>query len=454
MDPAVIIGGGLSGLTAGVDLAARGIPVLLFEQKPHLGGRAYSFVDSTTGDTIDNGQHILIRGYAATMRLLETIGTTRLLRIQQSPELVFHHPQKGFRTFRLPALPSPLHVLAGVLGSNLFSARDRLHVLRAGLAIRRCVGEAERRIAELTVAEWLAAEGQSDEAVRSFWDPLAISIMNEHTNSASALLFVRALRTAFLEHRGNAALAVPTVGLSELYANPARDFLLRRGGTVRCSTRVAKLSAAGNKVTGVVLHDGSVVNAPAVILALPPTEARAVLPEQLASQDFLVANAEMPFSPIVSVHLWFRREIMSQEVVGLIGRTVQWVFNRRRLAPGGAEGGHISATISAAHDVVGKTLEEIVELVMKDLRSAFGYQMPDPWHALVIREKRATFSATPAVEKTRPGQKTPMKNLFLCGDWTATGYPATIEGAVISGERCAAHAQAFLRSDAEQKLGV
>jgi squalene-associated FAD-dependent desaturase len=448
LHPAVVIGGGLSGLAAGVHLAARGIPVLLLEQKPHLGGRAYSFVDTTTGETVDNGQHLLIRGYAATMRLLETLGTMRLLTMQRAPELVFHHPLRGFRSFHLPSFPSPLHVLVGVLASDLFTATDKVSVLRAGWFIRRCRGEAEHQLADLTVAAWLAAQGQSDEVIRSFWEPLAVSIMNEHVSSASALVFVHSLRTAFLEHHTNAALAIPTVGLSDLYANPARDFIVRWGGRVHCSSRVAKLTAEQDHVTRVVLHDGSSVDASAVILALPPPEARAVLPPQVASQGFLSSNTGISFSPIVSVHLWFRREVMHHDVVGLIGRTTQWVFNRRRLAPDGTEGGHISATISAAHEIVGQTLEEIVSLVMHDVRSAFGEQMPEPWHALVIREKRATFSPTPAAERLRPDQKTPLGNLFLAGDWTNTGYPATIEGAVISGERCAALAYDLLRDEA------
>ncbi len=443
--PLVVVGGGLSGLAAGVHLAAGGVGVLLFEQKPHPGGRAYSFPDATTGETIDNGQHVLIHGYAATMRLLETIGTKRLLATQPAPALVFHHPSKGFRTFRLPALPPPLHILAGVLGCDLFRMSDRFKLLRAGLSIRRSVGEAERRIADLTVAGWLASMGQSDETIRSFWEPLAVSIMNEHVVSASALLFVRALRTAFLEGRTNAALAIPTVGLSELYAYPARDFILRRGGSVRCSTRVVKLAASGDRATGVTLQDGSFIEASAVVLALPPAESRAVLPDGLTARNFLASSAAIPFSPIVSTHLWFEREVMSHDVVGLIGRTTQWVFNRRKLAAGGGEGGRVSATISAAHDVVGRTQEEIVALVMNDLRSAFGAHVPEPWHALVIREKKATFSATPAVESLRPDQKTPLENLFLAGDWTATGYPATIEGAVISGERCAVLGSDFLR---------
>lgn len=442
--PVVIVGGGLSGLSAGVNLVAHGIPVVLLEQKPHLGGRAYSFVDAATGETVDNGQHVLIRGYAATMRLLKTIGTTSLLAMQPTPVLTFHHPSKGFRTFRLPALPSPLHLVAGVLGSDLFAAADRLGILRAGLAMRRCRGESEQRIASMTVGEWLSSVGQSEEAVRSFWEPLAVSIMNELVTSASALLFVRSLRTAFLEDRANAALAIPAVGLSDLYAIPSREFLLRQGGNVRCSTRVVKLAASQGRMTGVTLPDGSVVEASAVILALPPAEAQAVLPDELVSKGFLASSSGLSFSPIVSTHLWFRREVMKEDVVGLIGRTTQWVFNRRRLAPGEAEGEHVSATISAAHDIVGKTQEEIVAAVMRDLRSAFG-EIPEPWHSLVIREKRATFSATPEAEKLRPGQTTPVRNLFLAGDWTATGLPATIEGAVISGERCAALAEEFVR---------
>jgi hydroxysqualene dehydroxylase len=445
--PVVIVGGGLSGLSAGVTLAAQGVPVRLFEQRRHLGGRAYSFVDSTTGETVDNGQHVLIHAYAATMRLLEKIGTTRLLTMQPAPALVFHHPQKGFRTFRLPSLPSPLHLLVGVLCSNLFSVADKWGIIRAGLAIRRCVGDTEEQIADLTVAGWLASARQSEEAVRSFWEPLAVSIMNEHVASASALLFVRSIRTAFLEDRANASLALPSVGLSDLYAHPANEFIVRHGGKVHCSSRVVKLGVVKENVTGVTLQDGSFVEASAVILAVPPAEARAATPDPLASHGFLASASTMSFSPIVSVHLWFRGDVMTYDVVGLIGRQVQWAFNRRRLAGGREAGGHVSATISAAHEVVGKTQEEIVGLVMKDLRSAFGLGMPEPWHALVIREKRATFSATPAAEDLRPDQRTPIRNLFLAGDWTTTGYPATIEGAVISGERCACLAREFLNQE-------
>jgi hydroxysqualene dehydroxylase len=443
--PVVVAGAGLSGLAAAVTLASQDIPVVVFEQKPHLGGRAYSFLDSTAGEMVDNGQHVLIRGYAATMRLLETLGTTRLLSFQPSPSLVFHHPVKGFRTFRLPSWPPPLHLLGGVLGSNLFGIADRLRTLRAGLALRSCTEEVEQQIAHLTIAEWLRSQGQSEEAVRSFWEPLAVSIMNEHVATASALLFVRSLRTAFLAEHSNASLAIPTVGLSDLYANPAREFIARRGGSVRCSMRVASVKVNGEGVTGVILHDGSFVEASAVVIALPPSETRVVLLEQSSLQSLLTQSSAIVYSPIVSVHLWFRQEVMKHGVVGLIGRTVQWVFNRRKLAGGTSEGGHVSATISAAHDLVGRTLEDIVRVVMADLRSTFGPAIPEPWHALVIREKRATFSATPAAEQLRPDQRTPLKNLFLAGDWTATGYPATIEGAVISGERSAALVGEYLR---------
>jgi squalene-associated FAD-dependent desaturase len=443
LPPVVVVGGGLSGLSAAVHLAARDISVLLLEQKQHLGGRTYSFVDATTGETIDNGQHVLIRGYAATMRLVEIIGTTHLLTVQPSPVLALHHPRKGIRTFRLPLLPSPLHLAAGVLSSDLFSVPDRLRVLRAGMAMRRDSGRLERELASMTVDEWLTSMGQSREAVRSFWEPLAVSIMNEHVTTASALLFVRSLKTAFLEGRSNAALVIPTVGLSDLFARPAREYITRHGGNVRCSTRAVKVSMSNGAVAGVVLQDGSTLEASAVVLAVPPVEALELVPEDAEVRADLTPSAALKFSPIVSTHLWFRREVMDRDVVGLIGKTVQWVFNRRRLAAGGGEGGHISATISAAHEIVGAAQEEIVTAVMRDLRSAFGQDMPDPWHALVIREKRATFSATPEAEHLRPKAATRVRNLFLAGDWTDTGYPATIEGAVMSGERCAALAAAL-----------
>ena len=435
--PVVIVGGGLSGLAAGVFLSARGIPVTLFEQKPALGGRAYSYTDATTGDIVDNGQHVLIAGYEKTMAFLEKIGTKDLLKIQSRPELLFHHPQRGFQRLVLPSLPPPFHLTFGILSCRLFSIADRLRILRAGLSIKR-LGESDyNTLTDLTVNQWLDMLGQPEECKRSFWEPLAVSIMNEHVASASAATFVRSVKKAFLSNRRNAALALPTVGLSELYAKHAEDFICAHSGSVFCNSDVTEVLFDGNIVSGVRLRSGDIMECSAIILAVPNTKLRALLPEPLRNQPAFSAMESAAMSPIVSIHLWFETDAMLDDFVGLIGKRVQWVFNKRRINKDKGKGGHISAVISAAHEFVSLSNDDLIRLTMEDLKSAYPEFPSHPIHAVVIREKRATFSCTPEIDRLRLPQRTSVPNMFLAGDWTDTGFPATIESAIVSAERCA-----------------
>ncbi len=434
--PVIIVGGGLSGLAAAVELASRNIPVLVLEQKPRLGGRAYSFVDATTGDVIDNGQHVLIAGYEHTLRFLERLGTKHLLAIQENPTLHFHHPARGFCEFTLPALPSPLHLLSGIVTTDLFSFSDKLRMMRAGFHLHMT-----HDLRAMTICQWLDSIGQTEETKRSFWEPLAISIMNEHIGKASAKVFVESLRHAFLRGRKNSALVLPRVGLNELYVDAAASFLAECGGKVQCNADVVELSIEENSVTDVKLRDGSTVPCATVILAVPHYRLLEILPPSIR-QSIVPSLDLIGNTPIISIHLWFERDFMPHDVVGLIDRRVQWVFNKRTMNRDIRTGGHISCVISGAEKFVESTNEELVQIAIEDLQGVFEAVPSTPTHSVVIREKRATFSCTPEAEKLRPQHQTGIRNLFLAGDWTATGFPATIEGAIISGERCAALAGA------------
>ena len=447
MKPVVIAGAGLSGLSAGVRLAAHNIPVVVLEQRPSAGGRAYSFTDARTGDVIDNGQHVLIAGYVRTLEFLRTIGTADRLSVQPVPELWFHHPQRGFCSIRFSRLPHPLDLVSGLLRTSLLSAGGKVNMLRAGAALNAFNVRTEEQLTGMTVAVWLDSLRQSEETKLSFWEPLAVAIMNEHIDVAAASVFVRAIHAAFFEVKGGAALALPTVGLSALYVEEAKRFIEGRGGEVRCNAQVVNLTTGRENVTGVTLKDGTSVEASAVVLAVPPLAADALLPAPVRESGMLAEIAAAPHSPIVSVHLWFRTEIMPHLFVGIVGRTIQWVFNRRRILTEKGSGGHVSAVVSAGDAIVGLDNEALRDTAMNDLKEVFGRGIPEPEHVVIIREKRATISCTPAVEKLRPDASTPISNLFLAGDWTATGLPATIESAIISGERAADLALARLRAN-------
>jgi squalene-associated FAD-dependent desaturase len=438
----VIVGGGLSGLAAGVDLVSRGIRVTLLEQKPALGGRAYSFRDNVTGDTIDNGQHVLIAGYDRTMHFLEKIGTRHLVRVQHSPLLTFHHPERGFREFRLPLLPAPFNLLVGILRCSLFSISDRVRLLRVGRSLRSLSVLDERGIADQTIADWLRSVGQSEECIRSLWEPLAVSIMNERIEKASALVFVHALRKAFLGGSKNAALVLPSVGLSQLYVDGAKQFISLRGGEIRCNADAVKVTVENDIALNVCLRDNTAIMADAAILSVPHYKLLPILPPQLKEKFFKLTTLDV--APIVSIHLWFNQEFMRHESLGLIGKRIQWLFNRRMINDERGKGAHVSAVISGAYDFVDKTKDELVKITVEDIRSIYSNLYEQPKHAVVVREKSATYSSSPVAESLRPASSTEISNLFLAGDWTATGFPATIEGAVLSGERAAALAVEYL----------
>ncbi len=432
LTPVVVVGGGLSGLAAGVTLASRGIPVHLLEQKPYLGGRAYSFVDATTGDTVDNGQHLLIAGYDRTMAFLRRVGASDRVAVQPRPLIAFHHPERGFTRLSLPLLPPPANFAAGILASSIVGFPDRLRLVRAGIALRRVD---ERSLADRTIAQWLDGIGQTGEARRCLWEPLAVSIMNERSERASALLFVRSLRQAFFGSTNGAALVFPRTGLSELFADPARRYIEQRGGKVSLSADVAELVTAGACVTGVRTRRNEEHAASACIVAVPRAGALQLLPRGASRSLPAEEGGERGSSPIVSIHLWFPEPFMEESFVGLIGKRIQWIFNRRLLAGSRRGGEHLSTVISAAYGFVGLGNEELVRIAVDDIRSVYGERVPMPQHSLVIREKKATESFAPSMEAARPGAETEMPNLFLAGDWTATGLPATIEGAIRSGEK-------------------
>ena len=418
----MIAGGGLSGLAAAVRLTSSGIPVILCEQRPRAGGRTSSFVDRVTGDAVDNGQHLLIAGYTRTLAFADLVGSLQLLHVQERPVLSYHHPVRGFVEFRLPRLTPPLNLLYGILTSSLFTRAERLAVLRAGLAMYRAVP------ADLTIAAWLDRTRQPASVRSSFWGPLAVSIMNERVETAQAAAFLDALRIAFLGHWHHAALVFPQAGLSAIFADPAIRYIEAHGGCVRCGTGVQMLVTEGGRVTAVRLRDASTIPCRAAILAVPHAEVVELYPKDAGVPEDLLRMSGAPGSPIVSLHLWFREDFMDRDAVGLIGRTIHWVFRKGR---------HVALTISAAYDVVDMSREEIVAVAVRELREVFGPQVGTPYHSLVIRERRATISLTPAVAAGRPGVRTGSPNLFLAGDWTATGLPATIEGAIRSGEQAA-----------------
>jgi squalene-associated FAD-dependent desaturase len=432
--PVIIVGGGVAGLSAAVHLAAAGRAVHLIDRRQHLGGRTYSWRDDVTGDTVDNGQHLMMGCYSETLRYLDLIGSRRLARLQPSLRIDFADVASGRRAaLRAGWLPAPLHVFTGLLGLSTLSMADKLRLFPLGIELLWSAPWKEYALQHMSVEYWLKELKQSETARRHLWDVIAVGSLNDHPNRVSALPFFRVLRTAFFGKRSNASLLVPTVGLSDLLVHPARTFIESRGGTVTTGSAVSEVIIKGGRAVAVRVGPRE-VPASSVILAVPHYSITPLLLPSTSPPPF----SNFSSSPIITVNLWFDRRVMEPEFVALLNGRLQWAFNRSRIVGHSGDGQYLACVISGAGEYVDEEKDILVRMAIDDLSAVFpAARIAMIRHSLVVKEIKATFTPVPGSEAWRPGPKTDTPGLFLAGDWTNAGYPATIEGAVLSGRSAA-----------------
>ena len=428
---AIVIGGGCAGFAAATAMVESGARVLLVEARPGLGGRATAFSDPETGERVDNGQHILMGCYVETLTLLDRIGAADRVRWQSGLRVPMIDRRGHHSVLALPALPSPLHFLAGVLAWEALSWRERLSVLRMGAALR----SGGNKPLGVSVRQWLVKNGQAPRLCELLWEPLALAALNQSIDQAEASCFVRVLEQVFGPSPQAAALVLPAVPLDELYAEPSRAWLAARGSEVRVSAP-AKVMIDGDRVTGVRVRE-EVIAAPVVISTVPWFGFEALFDSPPASLAATIANASALASlPIVTVNLWLDQAVMQEPLVGLPGRNFQWVFDRRALV--GGDRSHLSMISSGAETIVAMSNGELTAMALAEVRDALpAARTATVRKSLAVREKRSTFSLAPDAPP-RPGTTTAIEGFLLAGDWIETGLPATIESAVLSGHRASA----------------
>lgn len=433
---AIVVGSGFAGLSAAARLSRDGARVLVLEARARLGGRATAFADRETGELVDNGQHVLMGCYRETFAFLRDIGAEAHVRRQ--PELAVTTIERDGRVSRLrcPALPSPLHLVAGVFTWPALGWRDRLAVLKMAGPLRRAQRalRASTPLADGTVTEWLERCGQTPRLRELLWEPLALAALNQPPETAAADPFVRVLAEMFGSDPTAAAIVLPTTPLHLMYAEPARAVIEQRGGRVRTGA-TARIQIDNGAVTGVSAL-GERWSAPAVIAAVPWFTLRELFEGDTTTiAPVLAAAAATEASPIVTVNLWFDRVVMDEPFVGLPGRMMQWVFDKRAVF--GESASHLSLVSSGAADVLRWTNPQLIDAALEEVRGALPRARDaQVVRATVIREPRATFSLAPG-QPGRPGVQTPVRGLFLAGDWIGTRLPATIEAAVRSGHLAA-----------------
>lgn len=431
-----MIGAGLAGLSSGVALAEAGFHVKLLEQRPFLGGRASSYT-LPDGEQIDNCQHVTLGCCTNLDDFYGRVGALR--KIARYGRLLFVDSAGRRALMEASALPPPFHLAPSLAFYPSLSWAEKRMIAKAMLAIagrggRNDDGDAAR----CSMLDWLRAHGQSEKAISRFWAVVLVSALNEELARTDARYGLDVFWKAFLCNRSGYLVGIPRVPLGELYEG-CRARIEQRGGEVLCRAAVRGLKDADGKIAAVAM-DGRQLSADFYILAVTHEAALELLPEPIVVNEPAFRNIRnLRASPITSVHFWFDRDVMAEPFVTLLDRTTQWIFNKSLLTEGPQEGGqgagrYLQSVISASYELVDRSRQEIIKLCLGELQQV----LPESRQArllkaTVVKEMAATFSPQPGADRWRPSQRTPLPNLFLAGDWTATGWPATMEGAVRSG---------------------
>jgi len=425
----VIVGGGWAGMAAALELDQHHIPFTLLESAPRLGGRARTITHD--GKDVDNGQHLLIGAYHETLHLLRVMGIDENTVLNREPlQLCVQEHGKALH-LHAPPLPAPLHLAWALIAAKGGRRRDQWQALRMSLALSLRGYTIDE---DCSVAALLARHRQGAEFIRRFWEPLCLATLNTPLEKASAQVFLRVLRDSFTRQRTDADLLIPRVPLGALFPEAAASYLKQRhrSDAIRLRQRVASLHIEEGHITAVNGSAGHIETSE-VILAVTPTAAARLLAPHATLQPLAEQIGQLGSQPIITAYLQFpARFRLPQPMLGLSGRLAQWLFDRRLCD----QPGLIAVVISAEGEHGRWDNAGLLERLQQEIREEFP-DWPGVEQAWVIREKRATFECRVGIESLRPDNATPVTGLWLAGDYTDTGYPATLEGAVRSGVQCA-----------------
>jgi squalene-associated FAD-dependent desaturase len=433
----IVIGGGLAGLSAAVALAEAGYRITLLEKRPFLGGRATSYI-LPSGDHVDNCQHVTLGCCTNLDDFYNRAGAGGKIKFYD--RLIFSAPDGQRGEMHSTWLPAPLHISPSFATFPLLNWADKRAIGTLLMSIMRSGGKP----ADLVVAqggvrpsmlEWLRKHKQTEQAIRRFWGVVLISALDELLERTDAQYGVDVFWKAFLANRTGYQIGVPTVPLADLY-DGCKNNLIRRGGEVKLRATIRGLEISDGAISGVAFDSGEVLRADYYVSAVPQDVLLELLPANVTAGQPVFENLkQLKTSPITGVHLWFDRVVMDEPFLTLVDTTTQWIFNKNVLYGGDStRGQYLQLVVSASYDLVQKSRQEIIDLCLKEVRAAIpAAREAQLVKSTVIKETAATFSPEPGCDRWRPVAKSPIRGLFLAGDWTATGWPATMEGAVRSG---------------------
>jgi squalene-associated FAD-dependent desaturase len=445
-----IAGGGLAGLAAACALSDAGFRVTLFEKRPFLGGRASSWEHPGTGEVVDNCQHVLFRLCTNLMEFYDRIGVAD--QIRWFDQMNFIEPGGRISVMKSSPLPSPLHTAPSFWKLSFLGTADKLSISRALIPLTLTT----QRDSGQSFQHWLDRHGQTKNAVERFWKPILISALSEELDRISISAAAQVIRES-MKSPGARQMGVPTVPLTDLY-NRAGDYVRTRGGVLNFRQPVEGFTADSSHVRVSLRENQTRENQPNggapsfsrsgreggdfdfLVLALPFEALARVLPDSPESATLREQITHFENSSITGIHLWFDRQISDLDHAVLLDRTIQWMFHKSRLQPmrtqnaTAATGSYIELVVSSSKTLIDKSRAEIVDLALLEVREFFpAAREATLVKSTVIKEVNATYSPRPGIDTHRPGATTAWPRIFMAGDWTATGWPATMEGAVRSG---------------------
>jgi squalene-associated FAD-dependent desaturase len=442
--PIAIIGGGLAGLAAAVALAGKGLPIELYEGRRRLGGRATSFYDSASGEWIDHCQHV---GMGCCTNLIDFCRRTGLAEFfRRDRVLCFFGPDGRCCPFRASRwLPAPLHLLPAFWRLRYLSFGERLGIVRAVWELARLGTRAapdfvnrdvlNETVDRMGVWAWLFFQRQSTRAIELFWSVVLVSALGEELEKASLWHARKVFVDGFLSAREAYEIDVPRVPLGELYGERLQSWLEQHGVSLHLGTEVKRIVGNDSGITHIELADGSRREVAAALAAVTWKRVRGLFDDALLARLPEIARVdEIDSAPITAVHLWFDREITPLPHAVLVGRLSQWLFNRGQAAETSEAGYYYQVIISASRSLAGRDRAQVVDEIIGELASIW----PVAKEAKLLRwrmvtEQAAVFSVRPGIDQLRPPQQSSLRNLAFAGDWTRTGWPSTMEGAVRSG---------------------